>query len=88
MKQYSLDFLHYPSGLCYMYIMFRITRQAQGRHGSFVKLAQFDSDDYAVIVRSPFDMRLHQRYIGPDLAKAEEIFTAEVTKVADLATER
>jgi hypothetical protein len=68
--------------------MFRITRQAQGRHGSFVKLAQFDSDDYAVIVRSPFDMRLHQRYIGPDLAKAEEIFTLEVTKIADLAAER
>ena len=68
--------------------MFRITRQAQGRHGSFVKLAQFDSADYAVIVRSPYDMRLHQRYIGPDLAKAEEIFTLEVTKIADLAAER
>jgi hypothetical protein len=71
-----------------MYTMFHLTRQAQGRHGSFVKLAQFDSEDYAVIVRSPFDMRLHQRYIGPDLAKAEEIFTSEVTKIADLAKER
>ena len=68
--------------------MFHLTRQAQGRLGSFVKLAQFDSEDYAVIVRSPFDMRLHQRYIGPDLAKAEEIFTSEVTKIADLAKER
>jgi len=68
--------------------MFRITRQAQGKHGSFVKLAQFDSEDYAVIVRSPFDMRLHQRYIGPDLAKADEIFTAEVTRMADMADER
>ncbi|HTY25147.1 MAG TPA: hypothetical protein VMC85_18595 [Desulfomonilaceae bacterium] len=68
--------------------MFRITRQAQGKHGSFVKLAQFDSEDYAVIVRSPFDMRLHQRYIGPDLAKADEIFTAEVTRMADMVDER
>ncbi len=33
-------------------------------------------------------MRLHQRYIGPDLAKAEEIFTSEVTKIADLAKDR
>ena len=78
----------FSSGPCYAYTMFRITRQAQGKHGSFVKLAQFDSEDYAVIVRSPFDMRLHQRYIGPDLAKADEIFTAEVTRMADMADER
>jgi hypothetical protein len=33
-------------------------------------------------------MRLHQRYIGPDLAKAEEVFSSEVTRIADLAEGR
>lgn len=63
--------------------MFRITRQVQGRHGAFVKLVQLDSEDFAVIVRSPYDMRLHQRYIGPDLGKAEEIFNQEISKTAE-----
>ncbi len=63
--------------------MFQITRQVQGKHGAFVKLAQLDSEDFAVIVRSPYDMRLHQRYIGPDLSKAEEIFNHEISKLAE-----
>jgi hypothetical protein len=63
--------------------MFWITRQAQGKHGAFVKLAQLDSEDFAVIVRSPYDMRLHQRYIGPDLGKAEEIFSQEISKMTE-----
>jgi hypothetical protein len=28
-------------------------------------------------------MRLHQRYIGPDLGKAEEIFSQEISKMAE-----
>ena len=63
--------------------MFSITRQVQGNHGAFVKLAQLDSDDFAVIVRSPYDMRLQQRYIGPDLGMAEEIFNQEISKMAE-----
>jgi hypothetical protein len=68
--------------------MFRITRQIQGRHGAFVKLAQLDSEDFAVIVRSPHDMRLQQRYIGPDPGKAEEIFSQEISKMAEETPEQ
>jgi len=68
--------------------MFRITRQIQGRHGAFVKLAQLDSEDFAVIVRSPHDMRLQQRYIGPDLGKAEEIFSQEISRMAEETPEQ
>jgi len=61
--------------------MFQITKQARGDRGSFVKLVQLDADDFAVIVRAPSDVRLHHRYIGPDPAKAEEIFNAELGKL-------
>ena len=61
--------------------MFQITRQATGSSGGFVKLVKLDEDDYAVIVRYPADGRLHNRYMGPDSNKAEEIFTSEVRKL-------
>ncbi len=60
--------------------MFSITKQALGDDGAFVKLVQLDSDDFAVIVRFPSDVRLHNRYIGPDLSKAEEVFGSEAGK--------
>jgi hypothetical protein len=62
--------------------MFRVTKQAQGEQGSFVKLVHLDSDDFAVVVRYPDEGRLVHRYIGPDLYKAEEVFAGEVKKVA------
>jgi hypothetical protein len=61
--------------------MFQIAKQARGDRGSFVKLIQLDTDDFAVIVRAPSDVRLHHRYIGPDPTKAEEIFSAEAGKL-------
>jgi len=61
--------------------MFQIEKEAAGKRGSFVKLVKLDSDDYSVIVRSSEDGRLHHRYLGPDLAKAEEIFNFEVGKL-------
>jgi hypothetical protein len=61
--------------------MFQIAKQARGDRGAFVKLIQLDADDFAVIVRAPSDVRLHHRYIGPDPAKAEEIFSAEAGKL-------
>jgi hypothetical protein len=61
--------------------MFCITRQAQGRRGSFVRLVHLDSDDYAVIVRPPSEGKLHHRYVGPDLAKAEEVFDTEADRL-------
>ncbi len=61
--------------------MFQIAKQALGDRGAFVKLIQLDADDFAVIVRAPSDVRLHHRYIGPDPAKAEEIFNAEAGKL-------
>ena len=61
--------------------MFQIDKQARGDRGSFVKLIRLDPDDFAVIVRAPDDVRLHHRYIGPDLLKAEEIFDAEVGRL-------
>jgi hypothetical protein len=61
--------------------MFQVAKQTGGRKGSFVKLVQFESDDFAVVVRYPSDSRLCQRYIGPDFYKAEEIFSAEVDKI-------
>jgi hypothetical protein len=68
--------------------MFSVTKQAQGKRGSFVKLVQLDSDDYAVIVRPPADGRLQNRYVGPDLAKAEEVFKAEADRLADVVDEQ
>jgi len=62
--------------------MFRIGKQAKGARGAFVKLVELDSDDFAVIVRYPSDARLHHVYIGPDFAKAEEMFDNETGKVA------
>lgn len=60
--------------------MFRITKHAEGQRGAFVKLVHLDTDDFAVIVRSQSDGRLHHKYIGPDLSKAEEIFNVEIAK--------
>jgi hypothetical protein len=65
--------------------MFQITKQVAGRSGSFVKLVRSDSEDYVVILRSPADGRLHHRYMGPDLLKAEEIFAAESAKLGLVA---
>jgi hypothetical protein len=45
-------------------------------------MVRLDTDDYAVIVRSPLDGRLYHKYIGPDLTKAEEIFNAEAEKLS------
>jgi hypothetical protein len=61
--------------------MFRITKHADGRQGSFVRLVHLDTDDFAVILRSPSDGRLHHKYIGPDLSKAEEVFSVETAKL-------
>jgi len=44
-------------------------------------LVRLDEDDYAVIVRYPADGRLHNRYMGPDSNKAEEIFGSEFKKL-------
>lgn len=70
--------LRLPAALWYSWIMFAITRQAHGKRGAFVKLVQLDSDDFAVIVRLPSEGGLHNRYIGPDLSRAEEVFDTEV----------
>jgi hypothetical protein len=61
--------------------MFTITKQALGDDGAFVKLVHLDSDDFAVIVRLSSDVRLHNRYMGPDPIEAEEVFGFEVTKL-------
>ena len=61
--------------------MFSITKQVLGEDGAFVKLVQLDSDDFTVIVRFSSDVRLHNRYIGPDLSTAEEVFDSEVSKL-------
>ena len=52
-----------------------------GAKGAFVKLVQLDTEDFAVIVRSQMDGRLHHKYIGPDQSKAEEIFLSESEKL-------
>lgn len=57
--------------------MFQIAKQTEGPGGAFVKLVHLESDDFAVVVRYPSDGRLHQRYIGPDFMKAEEIYGLE-----------
>ncbi len=62
--------------------MFHVTKQALGDDGAFVRLVQLDSDDFAVVVRGSSDVRLHNRYIGPDLSKAEEVFNAEADRFA------
>ncbi|MBM4326963.1 MAG: hypothetical protein FJ118_07345 [Deltaproteobacteria bacterium] len=62
--------------------MFQITKQAQGRRGAFVKVVQLEGEDFAVIVRYPDDGRYHQKYIGPDLFKAEEIYAQELEKIS------
>jgi hypothetical protein len=62
--------------------MFSITKQAEGPGGAFVKLVKLDEDDYAVIIRHSTDGKLHNRYIGPDSSKAEEVFVSEVRKLA------
>jgi hypothetical protein len=61
--------------------MFTTINQSTGTRGAFVKLIRFESEDYAVVVREADDSRLHQRYIGPDLTKAEEVFAGEVVKL-------
>jgi hypothetical protein len=62
--------------------MFQIARQIEGGGGSFVKLVQLDSDDFAVIVRYPSEGKLYHQYMGPDFSAAEEIFNREVEKIA------
>jgi hypothetical protein len=62
--------------------MFEIVRQAIGEKGSFVRLVRLDSEDYTVIVRLPEDGRLHHRYMGPDMVKAEEVFQQEAGKLS------
>jgi hypothetical protein len=61
--------------------MFEIQKQKEGMGGSFVRLVKLSSDDYTVIVRSPDDGRLLNRYMGPDLSKAEEVFNSEIDKL-------
>jgi hypothetical protein len=61
--------------------MFQVTKHAEGGRGAFVKLIHLDSDDFAVVVRTPQDGRLQHRYIGPDPSKAEEVFGNEVRKL-------
>jgi hypothetical protein len=77
----ACGFSPFAALLCYITAMFQIAKQARGDRGAFVKLIQLDADDFAVIVRAPSDVRLHHRYIGPDPAKAEEIFNAESGKL-------
>ncbi len=48
-----------------------------------MKLVHLNSDDFAVIVRHPGKGRLHQRYVGPDLTKAEEVYGEESKKIVD-----
>jgi len=74
-------FPHFGLSLWYIFLMFQIAKQAAGKRGAYVKLVKLDSDDYTVIVRSAEDGRLHHRYLGPDLAKAEEVFSAEAGKL-------
>ena len=62
--------------------MFQIARQIEGGGGSFVKLVQLDSDDFAVIVGYPSEGKLYHQYMGPDFSAAEEIFNREVEKIA------
>jgi hypothetical protein len=64
--------------------MFQIARQVEGGGGSFVKLVQLDSDDFAVIVRYPSEGKLYHQYMGPDFNAAEEIFDREVKKIASM----
>jgi hypothetical protein len=66
----------------YLRVMYQITKQALGDLGSFVRLVKLDDDDYTVIVRRPEDGRLEHRYIGPDPAKAEEIFASEAERIS------
>lgn len=65
----------------YKGVMFEIQKQKEGVRGSFVRLVKLSSEDYTVIVRSPDDGRLLNRYMGPDLSKAEEVFVSEVEKL-------
>jgi cell division septation protein DedD len=62
--------------------MFRVTKQAEGDSGAFVKLVRLNSDDYAVVARYPGDDKLNHVYVGPDQSKAEEVFEAELAKIA------
>ena len=61
--------------------MFQVTKQAEGTGGAFVKLVRLDEDDFAVIIRHSTDGKLHNRYIGPDSNKAEEVFISEAKKL-------
>ena len=62
--------------------MFKIAKQAAGGGGAFVKLIHFASEDFAVIVRYPFEGKLHHVYVGPDPGDAEEAYNKEVEKMA------
>ena len=61
--------------------MFQILKQTDGLRGSFVRLIKMGVDDFTVLIRSSDDGRFHHRYVGPDLIKAEEIFTSESDKL-------
>ena len=58
--------------------MFEITKEATGHRVALVRLVKLDTDDFTVIVRLAKDARFHHRYMGPDMAKAEEVFHQEV----------
>ncbi|MFA6220882.1 MAG: hypothetical protein WC647_01065 [Desulfomonilaceae bacterium] len=46
-----------------------------------MRLIKMGVDDFTVLIRSSDDGRFHHRYVGPDLIKAEEIFTSESDKL-------
>ena len=46
-----------------------------------MRLVKLSSEDYTVIVRAPDDGRLLNKYMGPDLSKAEEVFNTEIEKL-------
>lgn len=73
--------LLFPPRYAIVPAMFEIVRQTTGERGSFVRLIRLESEDYTVIVRMPEDGRLHHRYMGPDIAKAEEVFNQEMAKL-------
>ncbi len=64
--------------------MFRIIKQTDATNGVFVKLVHLEGDDFAVILRASSDGKLIHKYIGPDSAKADEVFEAESAKLFSL----
>lgn len=62
--------------------MFQIIKQTEGVHGSFVRLIKLGTDDFTVLLRASDDGRFYHRYVGPDSAKAEEVFTIESQRIS------